>query len=145
MEVIAEEEEGWFRGRLNNKEGVFPSNFVESTPVPAEPTPPPAAPEPGQNLTLHARTHTHTHTHTLYHGWFCIFAVLKSIFTYTLLIYWITYVIHLSIVRPEEPVAPKQPPMGHKLFPSINPALARAQLKSSVSSQVHVMCSSRIC
>ncbi len=51
VEVIAEEEEGWFRGRLNNKEGVFPSNFVESNPVPAEPTPPP--PEPGQNLTSH--------------------------------------------------------------------------------------------
>ncbi len=39
-----------------------------------------------------------------------------------------------DVVRPEEPAAPpKQPPMGHKLFPSINPALARAQLKSSVS------------
>ncbi|XP_064403143.1 uncharacterized protein LOC135348759 isoform X2 [Halichondria panicea] len=41
VEVIAEEEEGWCRGRLNNKEGVFPSIFIESTPVPAEPPPEP--------------------------------------------------------------------------------------------------------
>ncbi|XP_064387029.1 uncharacterized protein LOC135335458 [Halichondria panicea] len=41
MEVIAEEEEGW---RLNNKEGVFPSTLIESTPVPAEPPPEPGTP-----------------------------------------------------------------------------------------------------
>lgn len=29
INVIGEEEEGWWRGTLNNKEGVFPSNFVE--------------------------------------------------------------------------------------------------------------------
>ena len=70
MEVIAEEEEGW---RLNNKEGVFPSTLIESTPVPAEPPP-----EPGQNLTLHA----HTHTHCTMHGWFSVsFVVPKSIFS----------------------------------------------------------------
>ncbi|XP_064402010.1 uncharacterized protein LOC135347838 isoform X2 [Halichondria panicea] len=44
VEVIAEEEEGWFRGRLNNKEGVFPSIFIESSPVPAEPLPEPGTP-----------------------------------------------------------------------------------------------------
>ncbi len=69
MEVIAEEEEGWFRGRLNNKEGVFPSNFIEFIPVPADPPP-----EPGQNLTSHA--------HALYYEWFSVsFVVPKSIFS----------------------------------------------------------------
>ena len=29
LDFIAVEEEGWWRGRLNGKEGVFPSNFVE--------------------------------------------------------------------------------------------------------------------
>lgn len=29
VNVIGEEEEGWWRGILNGKEGVFPSNFVE--------------------------------------------------------------------------------------------------------------------
>lgn len=28
IEVVGEEEEGWWRGHLNGKEGVFPSNFV---------------------------------------------------------------------------------------------------------------------
>lgn len=28
IEVLGEEEEGWWRGVLNGKEGVFPSNFV---------------------------------------------------------------------------------------------------------------------
>lgn len=28
IEVLGEEEEGWWRGLLNGKEGVFPSNFV---------------------------------------------------------------------------------------------------------------------
>lgn len=28
IEVLGEEEEGWWRGILNGKEGVFPSNFV---------------------------------------------------------------------------------------------------------------------
>ena len=37
VEIIDEEEEGWFRGRLNGKEGVFPSNFVEE--LPPETTP----------------------------------------------------------------------------------------------------------
>ena len=69
--MIAEEEEGWFRGRLNNKEGVFPSIFIEFIPVSAEPPP-----EPGKNLTLHA------HAHTLYYGRFSIsFVVPKSIFS----------------------------------------------------------------
>ncbi len=46
MEVIAEEEEGWFKGRLNGKEGVFPSNFLEPNPISNEPTPTPPAPTP---------------------------------------------------------------------------------------------------
>ena len=29
VEIIEEEEEGWWRGSLNGKQGVFPSNFVE--------------------------------------------------------------------------------------------------------------------
>lgn len=29
IEVLEEVEEGWWRGRLNNNTGVFPSNFVE--------------------------------------------------------------------------------------------------------------------
>ena len=53
VEFIEEEEVGWFKGRLNSKVGVFPSNFVEpySEPAPAtrsEPSkpekPPPPAP-----------------------------------------------------------------------------------------------------
>lgn len=28
IEVLGEEEEGWWRGMLNGREGVFPSNFV---------------------------------------------------------------------------------------------------------------------
>lgn len=30
--MLGEIEEGWWRGRLNEKEGVFPSNFVEEMP-----------------------------------------------------------------------------------------------------------------
>eukprot|EP00111_Clytia_hemisphaerica_P010661 TCONS_00031131-protein len=29
VEVLEEEDEGWWRGRINGKEGMFPSNFVE--------------------------------------------------------------------------------------------------------------------
>lgn len=29
VDVVCEEEEGWWRGILHGKEGVFPSNFVE--------------------------------------------------------------------------------------------------------------------
>ena len=29
VEVLEEEEEGWWRGKLDGKEGLFPSNFVE--------------------------------------------------------------------------------------------------------------------
>lgn len=29
IEILGEEEEGWWRGVLNGKQGVFPSNFVE--------------------------------------------------------------------------------------------------------------------
>lgn len=29
VDILGEEEEGWWRGILNGKEGVFPSNFVE--------------------------------------------------------------------------------------------------------------------
>ena len=43
VEVLAEEEEGWWRGKMGGKEGVFPSNFVEIIEEAAEP-PKPAAP-----------------------------------------------------------------------------------------------------
>ncbi|XP_050297273.1 SH3 domain-containing kinase-binding protein 1-like isoform X2 [Anthonomus grandis grandis] len=39
IDIIGEEEEGWWRGLLNGKEGVFPSNFVE------EILPPPGRPK----------------------------------------------------------------------------------------------------
>ena len=29
VEIIAEEEEGWWKGKVGHKEGVFPSNFVQ--------------------------------------------------------------------------------------------------------------------
>lgn len=29
LEFLEEVEEGWWRGRLNGKEGIFPSNFVK--------------------------------------------------------------------------------------------------------------------
>lgn len=38
INVIGEEEEGWWRGQLNGKEGVFPSNFVEEIIHPPKPT-----------------------------------------------------------------------------------------------------------
>ena len=49
MEVVEEEEEGWWRGRMDGKEGLFPSNFVEmmengdknAPSGPADTTPPP--------------------------------------------------------------------------------------------------------
>ena len=37
VEVLAEEEEGWWRGKMGVKEGVFPSNFVEIIEEAAEP------------------------------------------------------------------------------------------------------------
>ena len=48
VEVLEEEDEGWWRGRLDGKEGMFPSNFVEM--IKDEPPPPsaPALPEPIQ-------------------------------------------------------------------------------------------------
>ena len=42
VEVLAEEEEGWWRGRMGGKEGVFPSNFVEIIEEVAEPSKPAA-------------------------------------------------------------------------------------------------------
>ena len=52
VEVIAEEEEGWWRGKLGGKEGVFPSNFVEiieEAAEPAKPTVTNQAPPPQQS------------------------------------------------------------------------------------------------
>ena len=55
VEVLAEEEEGWWRGKLGGKEGVFPSNFVEIIEESAESVKPPApavtnqAPPPQQS------------------------------------------------------------------------------------------------
>ena len=39
IEIVGDEEEGWWRGKLNGKEGVFPCNFVE--PIEEEEEPPP--------------------------------------------------------------------------------------------------------
>ena len=39
VEILGDDEEGWWRGRVNGKEGVFPCNFVE--PIPEEEEPPP--------------------------------------------------------------------------------------------------------
>jgi hypothetical protein len=52
VKVLGQEEEGWLRGELNGKTGVFPSNFVEfvkdSSPAAA---PEPEAPkEPGRGV-----------------------------------------------------------------------------------------------
>ncbi len=47
--MLEEEEEGWWRGRVGNHEGVFPSNFVEEIleEEPPKPEPPRhATPEP---------------------------------------------------------------------------------------------------
>ena len=55
VEVLAEEEEGWWRGKLGGKEGVFPSNFVEIIEDPNEQVKPAApavtnqAPPPQQS------------------------------------------------------------------------------------------------
>ncbi|XP_028130137.2 CD2-associated protein [Diabrotica virgifera virgifera] len=38
IDIIGEEEEGWWRGTLNGKEGVFPSNFVKE--ISFQPSPP---------------------------------------------------------------------------------------------------------
>ena len=38
--MLEEEEEGWWRGRIGSKEGVFPSNFVEEI-LEEEPKPQP--------------------------------------------------------------------------------------------------------
>ena len=67
VEVLAEEEEGWWRGKMGGKEGVFPSNFVEiieevaeppkpaasaassQPPPPQQSAPPPRPPSPGES------------------------------------------------------------------------------------------------
>lgn len=36
--VVGEEEEGWWRGKLNGKAGVFPSNFIEEIILPPKPS-----------------------------------------------------------------------------------------------------------
>jgi len=43
-------EDGWWKGRVGNREGVFPSNFVEEIPEVNEPTPPPPAAAPTEQL-----------------------------------------------------------------------------------------------
>lgn len=37
IDIVGEVEEGWWKGTLNGKEGVFPSNFVEE--IASQPTP----------------------------------------------------------------------------------------------------------
>ena len=46
MEVLEEEEEGWWKGRIGSKEGVFPSNFVEEISEEVVKAPPPHQPSP---------------------------------------------------------------------------------------------------
>ena len=58
VEVLEEEEEGWWRGRVGGKEGVFPSNFVEivEEDESVKPAGPPAtsqAPPPQQSAPPH--------------------------------------------------------------------------------------------
>ena len=59
VKVLDQEEEGWWKGELNGKVGVFPSNFVELVKGPppgkgqAEPHPEPEPPkEPGMVIDL---------------------------------------------------------------------------------------------
>ena len=40
VECLTEVEDGWWRGTLNGKSGVFPSNFVEMIQGPYSPKPP---------------------------------------------------------------------------------------------------------
>lgn len=44
LDVIGEEEDGWWRGQIGERTGLFPSNFVEI--IPEEATPTPASSEP---------------------------------------------------------------------------------------------------
>ena len=39
VEVLGDDEKGWCRGRINGKEGVFPSEFVVSIKEEEEPSP----------------------------------------------------------------------------------------------------------
>ena len=41
--ILGVVEDGWWKGRIGNKEGVFPSNFVKEIHEMNEPTPLPAA------------------------------------------------------------------------------------------------------
>lgn len=45
VDIVGVDEEGWFRGRIGQNEGVFPSNFVEEEQESALP-PRAASPEP---------------------------------------------------------------------------------------------------
>ena len=76
VEVLAEEEEGWWRGKMGGKEGVFPSNFVEiieegvepsqpaapavtsQPPPPQQSAPPPRPPSPGESELIKYSTRT---------------------------------------------------------------------------------------
>lgn len=61
MELLEEEEEGWWKGRIGGSQGVFPSNFVEeileeAQPVHQQQQPPPPAqqhPPPAHHPTAH--------------------------------------------------------------------------------------------
>ena len=58
VEVLEEEEEGWWRGKVGGKEGVFPSNFVEiveedESVKPAGPAVTSQAPPPQQSAPPH--------------------------------------------------------------------------------------------
>ena len=51
VDVLEEEEEGWWRGRIGNHEGVFPSNFVEEIEEEEPPKSTPEAPPPVDSQT----------------------------------------------------------------------------------------------
>lgn len=45
VEVLGDYEKGWYHGRINGKEGVFPSDCVVSIPEEEEPSPYPSLPD----------------------------------------------------------------------------------------------------
>ena len=54
MEVLGEAEDGWWRGRMGTRTGLFPSNFVEL--IEEEATPTTVAPLESSHATAHITT-----------------------------------------------------------------------------------------
>ena len=53
MEVLGEDEDGWWRGRVGERMGLFPSNFVEVIEEEARPPSLPPVQEPAPVLPPH--------------------------------------------------------------------------------------------